>query len=296
MGKGLGALLSDISFEGIDQTSEEVVKQLAHTVAMIPIEIITSTNDAQPRVDFNEEALAELAASIRAHGLIQPITVRRLDAENYQIISGERRLRASKMAGLTEMPAYIRLANDQEMMEMALVENIQRQDLNAVEVASTYARLKEEFGLTDEKLAERVGKGRATITNFLRLLKLPDDELQALKRSDISVGHAKELMGLDGKDDLAFRKALFHKILDDGISVRSTEQIIRDYKAEKDMPSKKTVATKLPPAYKSVEDKLKSHFGKKINIKLKGNGKGQIVVPFTSDDDLNDFLERINLL
>ena len=198
----------NISEEDIEQNPEQVVKELSHTVAMIPVRQIAPNPD-QPRKDFDEEALQELADSLKVYGLIQPVTVRRLSSDAYQLISGERRWKASQLAGLEEIPAYVRLANDQEMMEMALVENIQREDLNAMEVAITYQRLIEEFSLRHEDLAQRVGKKRATITNFLRLLELPPVVQESVKEGEISMGHARALAGLD---DFAVQKYLLDKI------------------------------------------------------------------------------------
>ncbi|MEL7120006.1 MAG: ParB/RepB/Spo0J family partition protein, partial [Bacteroidota bacterium] len=247
-------------------------------------------NPFQPRNEFDEEALQELSESIGVHGLIQPITVRRLNPKAYQLISGERRLRASKRAGLAEIPAYIRVANDQEMLEMALVENIQREQLNAIEVAITYQRLLEECKLTHESLADRVGKKRTTITNHLRLLKLPPDIQNAIKEKSISMGHARELAGIE---DFALRKALFLDTIKNGWSVRRLEEECRKYKE----PRKKTAkpaASSLPQEYKKVEQNFKSFFGSgSIKLKLKSDGKGQIVIPFTSVDQLNEFLDRI---
>lgn len=192
LGKGLAALLGNIE-QAVNESPEkaaEVIKELAGSVAMLDLSMI-EVNTEQPRKDFDEALLNELSESIRIHGIIQPITVRRMAPNQYQLISGERRFRASKMAGLTEIPAYIRIANDQEMHEMALIENIQRADLNPIEIATTYARLMSEFNLSQDKLAERLAKGRPTIANSVRLLKLPDDIQVAIKRREISAGHAK---------------------------------------------------------------------------------------------------------
>jgi ParB family chromosome partitioning protein len=193
LGLGIRALLSNLDEgEATPEEQKEVVKELSHTVAMIPVDQI-EVNPFQPRVEFDEEALKELSSSIKVHGVIQPLTLRRLSDNAYQLISGERRLRASKLAGLQEVPAYVRLANDQEMLEMALVENIQRQDLNPIEVAITYQRLIDECSLTHQNLGGRVGKKRSTVSNFLRLLQLPPQIQQALKNKRISMGHAKAL-------------------------------------------------------------------------------------------------------
>lgn len=286
LGLGIRALLSNME-EEVAKDQEKVVKELAHTVAMIPVGEI-EVNPFQPRNDFNEEALSELANSLRIHGLIQPITVRRLSPNEYQLISGERRLRASKMAGLAEVPAYIRIANDQEMLEMALVENIQRKDLNAIEIAITYQRLKEECQLTDEQLADRVGKERSTITNQLRLLKLPPDIQEAIKARRITMGHARALVGID---DFALQKHLFRQTVEKSLSVRALEDLIRSYNQPRERKEKED----LPDDYQNVRQQFRNFFGtKKLQLKLQQEGKGQIVIPFSSVDELNQLLDRID--
>ena len=280
----------NISEEDIEQNPEQVVKELSHTVAMIPVRQIAPNPD-QPRKDFDEEALQELADSLKVYGLIQPVTVRRLSSDAYQLISGERRWKASQLAGLEEIPAYVRLANDQEMMEMALVENIQREDLNAMEVAITYQRLIEEFSLRHEDLAQRVGKKRATITNFLRLLELPPVVQEAVKEGDIAMGHARALAGLD---DFAVQKYLLDKIIKEGMSVRALEKQVSDYKQPKTKKSSGG-AQKLPDEYRRVEQTFQEFFGAKnqVKLKLKEKGKGQVVLSFNSVDELNELLERL---
>lgn len=284
---GLGARAIFRSLDDLNaENQEEVVKELSHTVAMIPVEEI-EVNPFQPRNEFDEDALKELAASLQIHGLIQPITVRRLSAHEYQLISGERRLRASKMAGLTEIPAYIRLANDQEMLEMALVENIQRENLNAIEIAITYQRLKEECNLTDETLAERVGKQRSTITNNLRLLKLPPDIQKAIKDKLISAGHAKVLAGID---DFALQNSLFRETVKQGLSVRALENLASSYNTEKP----KKAQPKMGDDYERVQQRFREFFGTpRVQVKLKTEGKGQIVIPFDSNNQLNDLLDLL---
>lgn len=271
------------------QTQEkqaEVVRELTHTVAVIPLEEI-EVNPFQPRVEFDAEALEELALSLKTHGLIQPLTVRRLADKQYQLISGERRLRASKIAGLTEVPAYIRLANDQEMIEMALVENIQREDLNAIEVAITYQRLIDECSLTHENLSGRVGKKRSTVTNFLRLLKLPPDIQKSLKEGGISMGHARALLGVE---DLATQGLIFKDVLAKDLSVRATEDLIRNYSQP---AAHKPAPAKLSGDYAAVEGNLKNYLGARVQLKVKPNGSGQISIPFTSTEDLNRLLDLI---
>lgn len=286
LGLGVRALLSSIDASGSNEASEEVVKELSGSVAMIPIAEI-EVNPFQPRNEFDPEALQELSESLKVHGLIQPITVRRLNSETYQLISGERRLRASKLAGLTEVPAYIRLANDQEMIEMALVENIQRENLNAIEVAITYQRLLEECDLTHENLSERVGKKRSTVTNSLRLLKLPPDIQKSLKEGAISMGHARALINIE---DVAIQNIIFKEILAKDLSVRATEQLVKSYREPTAKPS---TSPTLPNDYQTVENNLKTYLGAKVSLKLKSNGSGQISIPFTSTNDLNRLLDLI---
>jgi ParB family transcriptional regulator, chromosome partitioning protein len=220
--------------------------------------------------------------------LIQPITVRRMAANQYQLVSGERRLRASKLAELTEIPAYVRIANDQEMLEMALVENIQREELNPIEVAATYQRLIDECNLSHEKLAERVAKNRSTITNMLRLLKLPPAIKQSIKERAITTGHAKSLAGIN---DLGFQLALHRRIIKEHLSVREVEEIVQN-RAESKLKTKKkdpSVSAEIRP----IVDNLNAFFGSKIQFKRKDNGSGQIVVNFKSDEELNRILDLI---
>lgn len=282
-GQGLGALLSRIDSE-LTENPKEVVTALASNVAEIPLNQI-EPNSGQPRVRFDEEALGELAESIRVHGIIQPITVRRLSEGKYQIISGERRWRASQRAGLTNVPAYIRVANDQELLEMALVENIQRQDLDPIEVAITYSRLKEECKLTDEVLSDRVGKKRSTVTNYMGLLKLPYDIQEGLRANLLSMGHARALIGLH---DFALQSALYKEIITKGLSVRQVEELAAGYGKPKE---RKEAAPKLPQEYQAVQKRLVSALGAKVALKVDDRGKGQITVNFNDTEELNRLLE-----
>jgi ParB family transcriptional regulator, chromosome partitioning protein len=288
LGLGIRALLKGVD-EATPAEQAEVVRTLAHSVAMIPIEEI-EVNPYQPRKEFDQEALEELATSLRTYGLIQPVTVRRLSEGAFQLISGERRFRAAKLAGLSEVPAYVRLADDQEMLEMALVENIQREELNAIEVAISYQRLIDECQLTHEKMSERVGKQRSTITNHLRLLKLPPDIQGAIKERKLSMGHARALAGIQ---DYGTMDLLFKKTLAEDLSVRALEGLIRSYSQVK---SKGSVSSEqIPDSYKKVEQNFKSFFGSgKLKIKLSGQDKGQILIPFDSVDELNSLLDRID--
>ena len=287
LGLGIRALLSNLDEAQAPEKQEEVVRELSHTVAMIPVAQI-EVNPFQPRKDFDEEALEELATSLKVHGLIQPITVRRLSGKEYQLISGERRLRAARIAGMKEIPAYVRIANDQEMLEMALVENIQREDLNPIEISITYQRLIDECSLTHENLGDRVGKKRSTVSNFLGLLKLPPQIQQSLKNKDISMGHAKALRGIE---DVAIQLSIFNEIVSNGLSVREAEQLARDYQLPKAKPA--SAGKRISDSHRQVQDNLRNFFGSKVVLKASEKGKGQIVIPFSSDDDLNRLLDLL---
>ena len=281
-GLGIGALLSNIN--------PEIEQPVASGVNEIDLEHI-EVNPYQPRVDFDPVALAELADSIRQHGLIQPITVRRLGGEKYQLISGERRFRACKLAGLTAVPAFVREANDEEMMEMALIENIQRQDLNAIEVAITYKRLMEEFSLTQELVAQRVGKKRETVTNYLRLLKLPETIQLALQQGKISMGHARALVGIG---DFALQMGVFAEIIEKDLSVRQVEQLAQRYREAAVAPQGKAApAIKLPLAHQDLQKRYAHWLSTRVILRRAPTGKGQMVIHFQSDDDLNRILDLL---
>jgi len=289
-GLGVNRYFNNIDTEAVEDKKPKKVARPSrdNTVAMLPLSYI-EVNPFQPRNEFDEEALNELATSIKLHGLIQPITVRRLNAKSYQLISGERRLRASKIAKLKEIPAYIRTADDQAMHEMALIENIQREDLNAVEIAITYQRLIDECGIIHEELGDRVGKKRATVTNYLRLLKLPPKVQDGLKKKDISMGHARALLGIE---DSTVQIAAYKEVIESKLSVRQTEELVRKYSG-KPTEKKATKPAKLGDEYKDVQKNLRSHLGTKVTLKVSGKGKGQIVIPFMSNEDLNRILELI---
>jgi ParB family transcriptional regulator, chromosome partitioning protein len=290
LGRGLGALIEgsyDKKTEAPAPTANPV-----NTVGEIRLDQI-ETNPYQPRTYFDKDALEELADSIRVQGIIQPITVRQLDSGTFQLISGERRYQASKLAGLEVIPAYIRKANDQQMLEMALIENIQRENLNAIEIALSYQRLLSECSLKQEELGERVGKKRTTVTNYLRLLKLPPDIQVALRDNLISMGHARALINIENIDQ---QLEVFRRIVEQELSVRKVEEIVRNLsnREKKNKPVTKPTAHALSNDVKQVESRLSSHFGTKIQVKSNKSGKGEIKIPFLSVDELNRILEILN--
>ena len=292
LGKGLSALLENME---TDITSKSAVTEgnssVAGSIPTIPVEQIES-NPFQPRTDFEEGSLNELAASVKVHGIIQPITVRKLGYDRYQLISGERRLKASRLAGLKTIPAYVRIANDQNMLEMALVENIQRQDLNSIEVAISYKRLIDECSLTQEELSDRIGKNRSTVTNTMRLLKLPPEIQVAIRDRKITMGHARAILGVD---DVVRQLMMFRQIMSDKLNVRDVEELARE-SGNKSTLRKKRAGNpgNLSFEFTKIQNVLSSHFGTKIQLKRNGNGSGRIVIPFDNDEDLNRILELLN--
>jgi ParB family chromosome partitioning protein len=282
LGRGLGALLDDSNNETM-----VVERKRSAGIGTIPVQNI-AVNPFQPREDFDEEALEELAESIRIHGIIQPITVRQLSSTEYQLISGERRLQASKRAGLIEIPAYIRTADDQQMLEMALIENIQRENLNAIEVALSYQRLLSECNLKQEELGDRVGKKRSTVNNYLRLLKLPEELQAGLRDGKISMGHARTLVTLENIDH---QLDIFDKIVANDLSVRKVEELVRNLGREKEEAPKKDV----DPELTKLQTRLSSHFGTKIHVSAGDDNKGQIKIPFSSTEELNRILDILDL-
>ncbi|MEJ2004522.1 MAG: ParB/RepB/Spo0J family partition protein [Cyclobacteriaceae bacterium] len=289
LGRGLGALLDDSSplesrFEDRDKKSD------AGAMNEIPLDQI-ETNPFQPRSHFDEQALNELADSIRIQGIIQPITVRKLSDKQYQLISGERRYQASKIAGLESIPAYIRTADDQQMLEMALIENIQRENLNAIEVALSYQRLLTECDLKQEELGGRVGKDRSTVNNYLRLLKLPPDIQAGLRDKKISMGHARALITID---DVSHQLDIYKKTIAQDLSVRKVEALVRDSAREKP----KKIEQPEPENGKEIaklQSRLSSHFGSRIQVNTKDGRKGEIKIPFVSIDDLNRILDILDM-
>jgi ParB family chromosome partitioning protein len=291
VGKGIRALLSNIEKTNIPEEKASSIKQLNKNAALVPIGKI-ETNPFQPRTEFDAEELMELAKSIKTFGLIQPVTLRAMGDSSFQLISGERRMRASKMAGLTEVPAYIRVANDQEMLEMALVENIQRSDLNAFEVAISYQRLMDECNLTHEALSNRIGKKRSTITNYVRLLKLPPNIQSALKSDKISMGHARSIAGIENP---MLQQEIFKTVIDSGLSVRATENLIKSYDAS-DHPKaqKSTPKSDIIPEVLEIQDRLSGLVGSRVEIKRNNKGQGQIVIKFKSDTEFNQLVDRLD--
>lgn len=282
LGKGIRALLGNANAPAVREKPQSPIDY----VTEVPVDLIEA-NPFQPRNEFDLTELEELADSIKTFGLIQPVTLRRLSADAYQLISGERRLRACKMAGLEIVPAYVRKANDQEMLEMALVENIQRTDLNAIEVAITYQRLIDECDLTHEAMSDRVGKKRSTVTNYLRLLKLPPLAQQALKLEKISMGHARAILGLTNQEE---QLQALQTILEKDMSVRAAERLVKDYST----PSSRNEEKKrLPANYQQVVDHLSKWLGAKVDMKRSSKGKGTLTINFSSDDDLNRILDTM---
>lgn len=283
LGKGLGALIEDAGNEN---------KYHVDAVNEIELENI-EVNPYQPRTNFNEEGLNDLAGSIKEIGVIQPITVRQINESKFQLITGERRFRAARIAGIKTIPAFIRTADDQAMLEMALVENIQREDLDAIEVAISYQRLIEECELTQENLSTRIGKKRATISNYLRLLKLPAEIQLGIRDRKISMGHARTLINIEDPEK---QLKAYYRIIDEDLSVRKTEEIIREISQQEQKKKKSASAPKaeLPDEYKQVKNHLASHFDTNIELKRNNNGKGKIIIPFRSDKDLERIMSIIN--
>lgn len=303
LGKGIRALLNNIDEEmkapvqtgtSSASSSNQNAGATVGTIVRIPIDLIV-VNPKQPRRDFDEQALKELSESIALHDIIQPITVIKLSPTKYQLVSGERRWRASKMAGLKDIPAYVRTSSgDQELLELALLENLQRENLNAIEIALSYKMLMDECGLNQEQVAERMKKERSTVANYLRMLKLPPDIQKAVRDGQLSMGHARAIIGLDLIDQQLY---VFREVQQKGLSVRQVEQLVKDMQAgQKDTEEKtKASAMKLPPAYKRIEDNMASHFSTKVKMDRKKNGKGSLVIEFYNDSDLERIMEKMGL-
>ncbi len=317
LGRGLRAILDDIESditrvdgeedENKDSSSHEKTEEspstelrelgtpveevlVPETTGGLKSEVLISdveVNPFQPRTEFDEDRLNELAASIKLHGVIQPITVRQL-GERYQLISGERRWRASQIAGKITIPAYVRQANDQEMLELALIENIQREELNPMEIALNYRRLVDECNLLHEELAERVGKDRSTVSNYMRLLKLPPQIQKYIQSKQLSMGHARALAGIE---QIEVQLSVFKQVVEQELSVRKTEELIRSLGNKSQSTSK--ASTQLKPEYQQIQNDLRSQLGSKVNLRVKSNGSGEMVIPFNSTDDLNRILDII---
>ena len=278
LGRGLSALLQESS--NINSVSDKNADKVVGSIIEIDLNSI-DVNPYQPRTYFDEEALRELASSIKELGVIQPITVRKLEGNKFQLVSGERRFRASKLIGNTTIPAYIRIANDQEMLEMALVENIQRKNLDPIEVALSYQRLIEEIQLTQEELSTRVGKKRSTVTNYLRLLKLDPILQTGMRDGFISMGHGRAMINVENTED---QLAIYEKILREKLSVRQTEDLVKILKTGK---APKTKKKPIPSYIKNSIQSFSEYFGHKIDVTVSNNGKGKISIPFHSEEDFN---------
>ena len=283
LGRGLSALLNDPSNDIKSATDKNADKVIGNIIDL-DLDMI-AVNPHQPRTNFNEETLQELAISIKELGVIQPITVRKLGFNKYQLVSGERRFRASKLLGIKTIPAYVRIANDQESLEMALVENIQRQDLDPVEIALSYQRLINEINLTQEQLSDRVGKKRSTISNYLRLLKLDPIIQTGMRDGFIGMGHGRAIINIE---DQKVQLEIYEKILSNKLSVRETEALVRKYNNPNQPTSiSKPTSTEIPKYIKKGLKDISEYFGHKIDVKVSGNGKGKIIIPFHSEEDFN---------
>jgi ParB family chromosome partitioning protein len=284
LGRGLSALLEN---ENTDVTSRSNTNgsTLVGAVANIDLDKIEA-NPFQPRTHFEEEALQELAHSIKEQGIIQPVTVRKLGYDNYQLISGERRFKASKLAGLKTIPAYIRIANDQAMLEMAIVENIQRENLNAIEIAISYQRLLEECSLTQDELSNKLGKNRSTVSNYLRMLKLPPEIQIGIRDGKITMGHARAIINIE---DPEAQLAIYHDILNGELSVRKVEELARTKKSTKTKPEARPVSSE----FASIQNHLSERFHTKVALVQDNKGKGKIVIPYLSQEDLERVLKII---
>ena len=293
LGRGIRSLLENIDADL--KTAGGVMKndtlEKVSTTTRVAVDQI-EPNPKQPRRDFDETSLSELAASLKLHDMIQPITVSRLSSGRYRIIAGERRYRAARIAGLKDVPVYIRETKDSQLLELALLENLQRENLNAIEIALSYKRLMEELDYTQEQLAERMGKERSTVTNYIRLLKLPPDIQIAVRNGTLSMGHARALINVDAVDKQLF---IFQEIRNRELSVRQTEDLVRKlYMAEKNVVNN-TLKSSLSPGLKKIEDNLASHYSTRVKLKHNKKGFGNITIEYYSQDELNSILEKMNV-
>jgi ParB family transcriptional regulator, chromosome partitioning protein len=292
VGKGIRSLLQNIDAD-LKTASGNLRPSVAENITgilRIPLDLI-ETNPKQPRKDFDETALQELAASIRMHDIIQPVTVAKLANGKFRLISGERRYRAARLAALRDIPVYIRQANDQQLLELALLENLQREDLNAMEVALSYKRMMDELNYTQEQVSERMGKERSTVANYVRLLKLPPDIQVALRSGLISMGHARALINVDTVDKQLY---LFHEIKTRSLSVRQTEELVRKlYKSPHAV--KESVKAAIPEPYRKIEDTLATHFSTRVKLNHSIKGSGSISIEYYSLQELNKILDQIGV-
>ncbi len=285
LGRGLEAILQS---PDTDITSEDISgNYVVGAIAELKIDQIEA-NPFQPRSVFDEEELSELAASIREQGIVQPLTVRKLGFEKYQLIAGERRLRAAKLAGMTTVPCFIRVANDEQMLEMALIENIHRKDLNSIEIAISYQRLMEECKLTQEELSDRVGKKRATVSNYIRLLKLPAEVQLAIKDENLSMGHARAIINIEDNEQ---QTRLMERIISKGLSVRQVEKEVSELLKNNKSETKKKKAT--PEKFLEAGSVLSKQLDASVTVKANNKGKGSIVIPFTSEDEFDEVFSRL---
>lgn len=292
LGKGIRSLLQHIDSD-LKTAAGNLRPAIAENITgilRIPLDLI-ETNPRQPRKDFDETALQELAASIRIHDIIQPITVAKLTTGKYRLISGERRFRAGRIAGIKDIPVYIRQADDHQLLELALLENLQREDLNAMEIALSYKRMMDELNYTQEQVSERMGKERSTVANYVRLLKLPPDIQVALRNNLISMGHARALINVDTIDKQLY---LFHEIKNRSLSVRQTEELVRKlYKSPHAV--NKSVKAGLPESYRKIEDTLATHFSTRVKLNQSAKGSGSISIEYYSLQELNKILDQLGV-
>jgi len=291
LGKGIRSLLQSIDSDLKTSIGDLKPAALQEAAGAFRIQIENvEPNPMQPRRDFDDQALQELAASIKLHDIIQPITVTKLHGNKFRLIAGERRWRAAKLVGLKDIPAYVRQANDHELLELALLENLQREDLNAMEIALSYKRMMDDLNHTQEQVAERMGKDRSTVTNYIRLLKLPPDIQIAVRNGEISMGHARALINVDTIDKQLY---IFDEIKMKGLSVRQTENLVRNFYKEPE--NKKNFNNSLSPTYKKIEDKLASHFSTRVILRHSKKGSGQITFDYYSLQELNKLLDQMNV-
>lgn len=288
LGRGLSALLKDPEND-ISSAKDKNADKVVGSIVELELESI-EVNPFQPRTSFNKDALQELATSIKELGVIQPITVRKIDFNKYQLVSGERRFRASKLVGLESIPAYIRIANDQESLEMALVENIQRQDLDPIEISLSYQRLIDEISLTQEQLSDRIGKNRSTIANYLRLLKLDPIIQTGMRDGFLSMGHGRALINLS---DLELQLEVYEKVLAESLSVRETEKLVKHIQTTGSVGEKSKATPKVPKEIKESVKGFSSYFGAKVDVKMSKKGNGKVIIPFSSKEDFERLTKLI---